>query len=139
MSGNLEIGCAHSATVTMARVKQSVAVMISRGDQILAIRRSDTDDELPGIWGLPASTLREGEHAQDLIARIGRDKLGVTLIPLRRIAAGVQERPSYRLEMELWEVLMEGMPTPLGVAMGLGGLASSGNGGRLSLLPTGHQ
>jgi ADP-ribose pyrophosphatase YjhB (NUDIX family) len=94
----------------MARLKHSVAVLIQRGDQILAVRRLDTDDELPGVWGLPAGTLREGEDVQDLVMRIGRDKLGVTLIPLRRIAAGVQDRPNYRLEMELWEVLMEETP-----------------------------
>ena len=97
--------------LTMARVKHSVAVLIQRGDQILAVRRSETDDELPGIWGLPAGTLREGEDVQNLVIRIGREKLGVTLIPLRRIAAGVQDRPNYRLEMELWEVLMEETPT----------------------------
>lgn len=92
-------------------VKHSAAVAIFEGDQILAIRRADDDDELPGIWGLPAGTLRDAEAAEELIARIGRDKLGVKLIPLRKLVAGNQNRSKYALEMELWEASMEGRPT----------------------------
>ena len=65
--------------------------MIVRGDQILAVRRPEDDDELPGIWGLPAATLR-GETVEDVIARIGRDKLGVKLTPVRLLAFGAQDR-----------------------------------------------
>jgi hypothetical protein len=46
----------------------------------------------------------------DVIRRIGRDKLGVRLTPLQWLASGSQNRPKYRLEMELWEVAMEGNP-----------------------------
>ncbi|PYS35639.1 MAG: DNA mismatch repair protein MutT, partial [Acidobacteria bacterium] len=67
----------------MLPLKHSVAVMIVRRDQILAVRRPEDDDELPGIWGLPAATLRGGETVEDVIARIGRDKLGVKLTPVR--------------------------------------------------------
>jgi 8-oxo-dGTP diphosphatase len=91
-------------------LKHSVAVIIFRGNEILAIRRPEDDDELPGIWGLPAGTLRGTETIEDVIQRIGRDKLGVTLTPLQRVASGVQDRPAYRLEMELWEASMEGVP-----------------------------
>jgi hypothetical protein len=92
-------------------VKHSVAVSIHKGDEILVIRRAADDDELPGIWGLPAGTYREGEQLQDLIARIGRDKLGVRLTAIRLNGSGTQERAQYRLEMELWETLMEGTPS----------------------------
>lgn len=95
----------------MLPVKHSLAVMIVRGDRILAIRRSEHDDELPGVWGLPAGTLRGTETAEDVIARIGREKLGVTLTPAGRLASGSQDRSKYRLEMELWEALMDGTPT----------------------------
>ena|SRR5438067_9246289 len=90
--------------------KHSVAVLIAQGDQILAIRRSDNDDELPGIWGLPAGTCREGETVEEVIARIGYDKLHVRLTPIRKLLSGKQDRPAYRLEMELWEASMEGTP-----------------------------
>jgi ADP-ribose pyrophosphatase YjhB (NUDIX family) len=85
--------------------------MIIRNGRVLSTRRAQDDDELPGIWGLPAGSLRESETVQDVIARIGSDKLGVKLIPVRRLASGAQDRPGYRLEMELWEASMEGAPT----------------------------
>ena len=91
--------------------KDSVAVMIFNGDRTLAIRRPDDDDELPGIWGLPAGTCRSGETIENVIKRIGRDKLGVNLVPVRKLASGVQGREKYRLEMQLWEAEMEGSPT----------------------------
>src|SRR5262245_23318868 len=94
----------------MLPVKHSIAVMIVRGDEILAIRRPDDDDELPGVWGLPAGTIRGSETAAELIERIGRDKLSVRLTPLRKVASGVAARMKYRLEMDLWEVSMEGTP-----------------------------
>jgi ADP-ribose pyrophosphatase YjhB (NUDIX family) len=92
-------------------LKHSVAVVILRGNTLLAIRRADDDDELPGIWGLPAGTCRGDESVEDVIRRIGRDKLGTVLKPLRQIAFGTQDRAAYRLEMELWEASMEGAPT----------------------------
>ena len=91
-------------------VKHSVAVLIFNGDRILAIRRRDDDDELPGIWGLPAGTCRNGETVQDVIERIGREKLGVTIVSHRVLASGTQDRPRYRLNMELWEASMTGTP-----------------------------
>jgi len=91
-------------------VKHSVAVLVRNGDRILAIRRPDDDDELPGIWGLPAGSFRGFETLETLIRRIGRDKLGVFLTPQQKLAAGAQDRERYRLEMELWETQMEGTP-----------------------------
>jgi 8-oxo-dGTP diphosphatase len=92
-------------------VKHSVAVMIIKENHILAIRRSESDDEFPGIWGLPAGTLHGSETVEDVIVRIGRDKLRVDLSPIRKIAAGTQIRATYRLEMALWEASMDGEPT----------------------------
>jgi 8-oxo-dGTP pyrophosphatase MutT (NUDIX family) len=91
-------------------VKHSVAVMIFNGDRVLSIRRSAGDDELPGIWGLPAGTFRDGETIADLITRIGRDKLGVELEPVRKLNSGRQLRSHYLLEMDLWEAAMKGSP-----------------------------
>jgi hypothetical protein len=92
-------------------VKHSTAVVIFNGDLILAIRRPSDDDELPGIWGLPAGTRRDQETAEDVIVRIGRDKLGVSLVPVRLLGRGIQDRPQYLLDMELWEASMSGVPT----------------------------
>ena len=92
-------------------IKRSIAVMIFKEDKILATYRPEDDDELPGIWGLPAGTCRGTEGPEDVIRRIGRDKLGVLLQPVRLLASGEQDRPGYRLEMGLWEASMEGEPT----------------------------
>jgi 8-oxo-dGTP diphosphatase len=91
-------------------LKHSIAVVVRDGSQILAIRRPDDDDELPGIWGLPAGTFRDSETLDDLIRRIGNDKLGVALAPVRKLAEGAQDRERYRLEMALWEATMTGTP-----------------------------
>jgi len=91
-------------------MKRSVAVMVFNGDKVLSIRRSDEDDELPGIWGLPAGTFRGAETINDLIMRIGRDKLGVELEPVRKLTSGRQFRSQYLLEMDLWEAAMKGRP-----------------------------
>ena len=91
-------------------VKHSVAVLVANGDSILVIRRPDDDDELPGIWGLPAGTCRNLETVEDVIVRIGREKLGVELAPLRLLASGSQVRSAYVLNMELWQASMSGVP-----------------------------
>ena len=96
----------------MARpLKNSIAVVAKNANCVLAVRRSDDDEELPGIWGLPAGTFRDGETPADLIRRIGNEKLGVSLSPVRKLAEGTQDRKGYRLEMTLWEVNMEGTPS----------------------------
>ena len=92
-------------------VKHSAAVVIFNGERILVIRRPGDDDELPGIWGLPAGTCRDQESAEDVIVRIGRDKLGVSLAPVRLLGRGDQDRPRYLLNMELWEASMSEVPT----------------------------
>jgi ADP-ribose pyrophosphatase YjhB (NUDIX family) len=91
-------------------LKRSVAVVVRRDEDVLCVRRADNDDELPGIWGLPAGTCRAGESVAEVISRIGRDKLGAGLTPERLLCQGAQERPRYILEMELWEARLTGTP-----------------------------
>lgn len=92
-------------------LKRSVAVLIRNGHAFLSTRRSDDDDELPGVWGLPAGSYRDTETLAELITRIGRDKLGVSLTPIRKVAQGRQQRESYILDMEVWEAGMSGEPS----------------------------
>jgi 8-oxo-dGTP diphosphatase len=51
------------------------------------VRRPDDDDDLPGVWGLPAVSLAKDESPEDAVRRAGRDKLGVEVRPLRAVAA----------------------------------------------------
>jgi len=92
------------------RVKRSVAVLIRSDRQVLTLRRPDDDDELPGVWGLPAGSYRGGETQSELVRRIGDEKLGVTLEGGQILASGRQDRASYVLEMDLVEARM--MQTP---------------------------
>ncbi len=58
----------------------SVAIVVKdAGGRLLIVKRDDKDKDLPGVWGLPAATIRAGETPEQAAIRAGRDKLGVTL------------------------------------------------------------
>jgi hypothetical protein len=59
--------------------------VIERPEGLLLVRRSDDDESLPGVWGLPAVSLQREESEEDAVRRAGRDKLGVELEPLERV------------------------------------------------------
>ena len=85
-------------------VQRAVALVVHCPDDaglLLAVRRPDDDAELPGLWGLPAATLREGETDADAARRIGKTKLGVDVEPGTVAAHGTQQRPVYLLDMAL--------------------------------------
>ena len=63
--------------------KRSVSLVIERPEGLLLVRRPDDDEDLPGVWGLPAVSLAPGESEEDAVRRAGRDKLGVEVHPLR--------------------------------------------------------
>lgn len=60
---------------------------------VLAVLRPPDDDELPDVWGLPATGLRSGEGWEDALRRAGREKLGVELDPLAVVGEGARDRP----------------------------------------------
>ncbi|MBI4571515.1 MAG: NUDIX domain-containing protein [Chloroflexi bacterium] len=93
-------------------VRRGVAAVVRRDDGlVLAVRRPDEPgEELPGVWGLPATTLRAGEPAEAALRRLGREKLRVALSPLRVLAEGEQQRAGYALRMTLYEASMAGEP-----------------------------
>ena len=79
--------------------------------RVLAVRRPDEPgEELPGLWGLPATTLREDEPPEAGLRRLGQEKLGVSLTPVRVLGRGTQERPTYTLHMTVYEVRASGEP-----------------------------
>lgn len=87
----------------------AVAVVVRPpGDpaRVLGVLRPEGDDELPGVWGLPAASLRPGEDAEDGVRRIGIAKLGAALRPSRVLAEGSQERAGYLLRMALHEAVL---------------------------------
>ena len=85
-------------------VQCAVALVVHCPDDaglLLAVRRPEDDAELPGLWGLPAATLREDETVEDAARRIGEMKLGADVEPGEVVARGSQQRPAYLLEMAL--------------------------------------
>jgi 8-oxo-dGTP pyrophosphatase MutT (NUDIX family) len=83
-------------------LKRSVSLVIEGPAGVLLVRRPDDDDSLPGLWGLPAASLHVGESEQEALARVGREKLGVVVEPLRAIGEEEAERTGYRIAMRDW-------------------------------------
>lgn len=79
--------------------------------EILTVRRPPDDEDLPGVWGLPAGSLRPGEGWEEAVVRAGREKLGVRLEPVLLLNEGSADRAAYRLHMRLYRArILEGEP-----------------------------
>jgi hypothetical protein len=59
--------------------------VIESPEGLLLVRRPEDDDDLPGVWGLPAVSLAPGESEKEAVRRAGRDKLGVEVEPVERV------------------------------------------------------
>ena len=70
---------------------------------MLLVRRPDDDESLPGVWGLPATSLKRGESEQDAVRRAGRQKLGVLVRPVRAIGEASASHESGEQAMRDWE------------------------------------
>ena len=103
---------AAAETMPAAELRRAVAAVVRRADGfVLAVRRPDEPgEELRGVWGLPATTLREDESPEDGVRRLGREKLGVELTPLRAIGQGEEARTGYALGMTVYDASMVGEP-----------------------------
>jgi 8-oxo-dGTP diphosphatase len=73
------------ASPTLRSPKRSVSLVIDGPDGLLLVRRPEGDESLPGLWGLPAASLRGGESEEDAVRRAGSEKLGVEVVPVRPI------------------------------------------------------
>ena len=92
-------------------VKRSVSLVIEGPGGVLLVRRPDDDDSLPGLWGLPAASLAEGESERDALVRVGRDKLGVEVEPLEPVGEDEADRVDHRIAMRDWSArIVAGQP-----------------------------
>ena len=92
-------------------VKRSVSVAISHadGERVLIVQRPADDEDLPGAWGLPAASLKDGESWEAAVRRAGREKLGVEIAVGHEMNRGSIERKTYALEMRLFSAqILEG-------------------------------
>jgi 8-oxo-dGTP diphosphatase len=94
--------------------KRSISIVIAapEGERLLLVRRPTDDESLPGVWGLPAASLADGESEEDAVRRVGRNKLGVELRPVRELGDARAERPGYEHHMRTFEVeVLAGVPS----------------------------
>jgi ADP-ribose pyrophosphatase YjhB (NUDIX family) len=92
-------------------LKRSVSLVIEGPRGVLLVRRPVGDESLPGLWGLPAVSLTEGESEEEGILRAGLQKLGVEVRALRPLGEEEDERASYRIAMRDWEAeIVSGEP-----------------------------
>ena len=79
---------------------------------VLLVERPESDDELGGMWGLPARPIGTTEGVAEAVRRVGTDKLGVELDVGDFLGRGVIDREAYLLHGELYEAtLASGTPT----------------------------
>jgi 8-oxo-dGTP diphosphatase len=61
--------------------------VIEGPEGLLLVRRPDDDENLPGVWGLPAVSLAPGESQEQAVRRAGSDKLGVEVEPVEPVGS----------------------------------------------------
>ena len=86
------------------------------GPEIVLVLRPADDPEFPGIWGLPAASVRPGESPRRAARRIGAGKLGTSLAVGPLLRAGQQLRDGCTLQMSLFRATLSGVSPVLPAA-----------------------
>jgi ADP-ribose pyrophosphatase YjhB (NUDIX family) len=84
----------------MKEIKFAVAVALynpRNPEEVLAVKRPDTDNDLPGVWGLPAVVVKAGELPEDAVRRLGLEKLSTNIEPVSYIGIQHADRGDYDL------------------------------------------
>ena len=82
------------------RIEFAIAAIMSNpknDSQVLAVKRPATDDALPGVWGLPAVVVKDGELPEAAIRRIGMEKLSTNIKPVSQVGIKHLDRGEYDL------------------------------------------
>lgn len=77
-------------------------------NKVLLVLRPQGDKELPGIWGLPATTCQSMESEDMAALRIESQKLNRVLRLECKLASDNQVYSDHVLEMTLYEASLEG-------------------------------
>lgn len=93
--------------------RYAVALVIKDedGNFLIVKRPDDLNDQLAGVWGFPAVTLREGETELEGCQRTGITKLGIEVKVGKRIGSGNNERKTFMLYLTDYEAkILKGTP-----------------------------
>ena len=94
--------------------KHAVSLVIKdENDRFLVVKRpDDPNDDLAGVWGFPAVTLKEGESEIEAADRVADSKLGIKIELGKRIGESTHDRPKHVLTLADYEATVaEGVPT----------------------------
>lgn len=100
--------------VTMKQKKHAVSLIIKDNEgNFLAVKRpDDPNDDLGGVWGFPAVTLKDGESEVQAANRVASSKLGIKIQLGKRLGESTHDRPNYVLTLADYEATVaEGVPT----------------------------
>lgn len=100
--------------VNMKPTKQAVSLVIKdENDNFLVVQRpDDPNDDLAGVWGFPAVTLRDNETEAQAADRVATSKLGITIRLGKRLDESTHDRPNYVLTLADYEATVaSGVPT----------------------------
>jgi len=90
--------------------KKAVALVIFRDEsreEIVSVLRPEEDQDHPGAWGLPATSLKEGEDWEDAVHRAAENKLGVDVSIEGLMSEGGQARDEYGITLRNYRVEIE--------------------------------
>jgi 8-oxo-dGTP diphosphatase len=93
--------------------KEAVSLVITdNDDDFLAVKRADDPiDDLAGVWGFPAVTLKTDETHQEAALRVGHQKLGVDIVLGPKIGDSTHDRNTYILHLTDYEAkISNGVP-----------------------------
>lgn len=82
--------------------KDVVSLVIFRDssrEEFLSVKRPEDDENRPGEWGLPSTTVKEDEDWKDAVRRAGRKKLGADVTIGKLMSEGGQARDGYNVKL----------------------------------------
>ena len=94
--------------------KHTVSLVIKdeKGNFLVVKRPGGPDDDLGGVWGFPAVTLKEGESETEGADRVAASKLGIRINLGKRLGESTHDRPLYEITLADYEATVaDGVPT----------------------------
>lgn len=73
--------------------------------EFTAVKRLENDESLPGVWGLPAGSLRSGEDFEAVAKRVAREKLGLEAKRVEFEGEMEIERENYNLKLREYRIV----------------------------------